>query len=501
MIIWGRSLLVVALMLAGSIHGAALAQHEGHGAGDAPAAVTSGSPYQRGLYLLHNFEYGTAAAAFRAAQQAEPANVMAYWGEAMTYNHPLWAYQDTAAGRAVLARLAPDAAARRAKARSPKEAMWLDAVEALYGAGSKVERDVAYHAAMRTLHLADPADIDARAFYALATLGLAHEGRDTALYMQSAALLEEAFPRHSDHPGLLHYLIHSYDDPAHAPLGERAAARYAKVAPDAGHAQHMISHIYLALGRWPEVERANTIADQVVDAQLAAQGKPATSCGHYNEWLVYALDQQGKDSRAIVDACQKQALAALAKGEDRTVLGEVRSPFNNWAMLAVRHGADTGCWPDWSAIPAGDSAAYGRFNLAYGKLIAARRDPVRASAALAEIKALRSRIVGAMAAERPDDHESGAWLDRAVAQGEAIVALAAGQRDRGLDLLKAAAEAEAALPEAFGPPILAKPGYELLGDEYLSAGRKGEAAAAYRRALAAAPGRRLSAEGLAKASR
>ncbi|QIK95711.1 hypothetical protein G7076_03820 [Sphingomonas sp. HDW15A] len=106
-----------------------------------------------------------------------------------------------------------------------------------------------------------------------------------------------------------------------------------------------------------------------------------------------------------------------------------------------------------------------------------------------------------MNTERPDDHESAAWLDRAIAQGEAVVALARGERERGLDLLRAAAEAEQSLPPPFGPPVLAKPGFELLADEYLAAGRKAEAAQAYRRALDAAPGRRRSVEGLALATR
>ena len=119
---------IAALALAAALHLPAFGQHEGHGAETAPVAAPKGDPFKRGLYLLHNFEYGTAAAAFRAAQQADPGNAMAYWGEAMTYNHPLWAYQDTNAGRAVLTRLGPDPAARRAKARSPREAMWLDAV-------------------------------------------------------------------------------------------------------------------------------------------------------------------------------------------------------------------------------------------------------------------------------------------------------------------------------------------------------------------------------------
>jgi predicted negative regulator of RcsB-dependent stress response len=105
-----------------------------------------------------------------------------------------------------------------------------------------------------------------------------------------------------------------------------------------------------------------------------------------------------------------------------------------------------------------------------------------------------------MPVERPDDHESAAWLDRAVAQGEAVVALAKGDRESGLALLSACADAEAKLPPPFGPPVLAKPSAELLGDELLAVGRKPEAAAAYERALAAAPGRRRSLEGLKEAT-
>ncbi|HEX6218298.1 MAG TPA: hypothetical protein VFZ35_03380 [Sphingomicrobium sp.] len=494
----GRLSLAMALAAVG-IPSFASAQHAGHHESQVVASPLPSDPYAYGLFQLHNFEYDSAATAFRAAQQADPANVMAYWGEAMTYNHPLWAYQDKEAGRAVLSRLGPDAAARQAKARNPREAMWLDAVEALYGEGSKVDRDRAYHARMTRLFDSDPADIEARSFYALATLGLAHGGRNTALYMRSAALLEEAFPSHPAHPGLLHYMIHSYDDPAHAPLGERAAARYAAVAPKAGHAQHMISHIYLALGRWSEVERANLIADSVVDEQRKAGGRPPAECGHYNEWLIYALDQQGKDSADRVEACRVQAIDMMPQSP-ANVLGGGRDLFNNWAGLAVRHGVETGRWPSESDVPRGAGNAIGRMDLAYGRLLAARRDPAAARAALAEMKALRTTILAAMPTERPDDHESAPWLDRAVAQGEAVLALAEGRRDEGLALLRRAAEAETALPVAFGPPILAKPGWEMLGDEYLALGRKADAADAYRRALTAAPGRRLSLAGLAKAT-
>ncbi len=490
---------LIGILLAASVLGAApvMAQHQHDSASPPPVVGSShASAYARGLYWLHNFEYGPAAAAFREAQAADPGSVMAYWGEAMAYNHPLWAFQDPAKARTVLAKLGPNREARLAKARNSREAAWLDAVETLYGEGDKVERDRLYHQKMMSVFVSDPTDVDARSFAALATLGLASEGRDVATYMKAAAMLEEAFEQHPEHPGLLHYMIHSYDDPTHAPLGLRAARRYATVAPDAGHAQHMVSHIYLALGDWEAVERTNVQAMKVVNAQRVAAGRQPSSCGHYIEWLAYALDQQGKDNRALVQACRGEALAEISAGDDKSILGEIRSQFNNWAVIAVRTGVDTGRWPGADAAPVGDQFLLGRFELNYGALLAARNDAGAAERVLAALRRDRAIIAEAMPSERPDDHESSSWLDRAMAQGEAIVALARGDRERGLALLLACADAEANLPPPFGPPVLAKPSAELLGDELLALGRKPEAAVAYTRALAAAPGRRRSLEGL-----
>ena len=454
------------------------------------------SAYARGLYLLHNFEYSRAAVAFREAQSADPGDVMAYWGEAMTYNHPLWAEQDTDAARAVLARLAPTAQARRAKARTELQTLWLDAVDGLYGEGSKVERDAVYHDRMERLFSAHPNDVDVRTFFALATLGLAHGGRDTALYMKGAALLEEGFAQHPMHPGLLHYLIHAYDDPAHAPLGVRAARRYASVAPDAGHAQHMISHIFLALGDWPEVERANVQADKVVDGQRAAEGKSATSCGHYNEWLAYALMQQGKDTSTIVDGCRAQAVKESDAPGDG-LIGGWRSAASSWSDMALRQGTETGRWPAPVNWPEG-RYLLAKFNLAYADVL--RSQPTAAVAAVSAMKSLRDGIVKAIPAEMPDEESLPRWLDRAVAQGEALVMFAS-DRDKGLAMLREAAAIEATLPVEFGPPALAKPSAELLADQLLALGRKAAAAAAYRQVLAAAPGRRLAVAGLAAATR
>src|SRR4029078_3093315 len=118
-------------------------------------------------------------------------------------------------------------------------------------------------------------------FYALALLGTAHHGRDFATYMRAAAVLEEVFPAHPRHPGVRPYLIHCYDDSVHAPLGMRAARLYGAVAPDAGHALHMTSQIFVALGMWDDVIDVTKRAIAVVNQQRAERSKSPQNCGHY----------------------------------------------------------------------------------------------------------------------------------------------------------------------------------------------------------------------------
>src|SRR5579863_6837327 len=128
----------------------------------APAAQ---SAFLHGLAQLHNFEYEDAAKFFQLAEQADPNFAMAYWGEAMTFNHPVWMQQDLAAARAALQKLASSADARGLKARTDREKGYLDAVEILYGEGTKEDRDFRYETAMRKLHESYPDDVDAAAFY------------------------------------------------------------------------------------------------------------------------------------------------------------------------------------------------------------------------------------------------------------------------------------------------------------------------------------------------
>jgi tetratricopeptide (TPR) repeat protein len=457
------------------------------------------APFLRGLALLHDFEYPRAAAAFREAEAADPGFAMAWWGEAMTYNHPVWMEQDQEAGEAVLAHLGATRAERLARAKTPRERAYLEAVDILYGPGGKEERDRLYSDRMAALFAAYPDDVDARAFYALSLLGLAHNGRDHVLYMRSAALLEEVFPRYPNHPGIIHYLIHSYDDPVHAPLGLRAARLYGAIAPDAGHALHMTSHIYLALGMWPEAEQANVRAMAVVNGQRAAQGKTAVHCGHYPEWLFYARLEEEKDAAADLAACRGEAMAELQATAATEALAPSRSAIPSWADMAIRRGIETGAWPaDPPPLPEGHYLET-RFTLAYAHLLAAGSDPARVREARAKLQALQGPIAAALPRERAADVGSARRMHVVLLQAGGLEKLADGKAAAGIAALRAAAEAEAAIPAGFGPPLVEKPSEELLGDALLRLGRYDEAATAYQASLAAAPNRRLSVRGLALA--
>lgn len=456
------------------------------------------APFLRGVKLLHNFEYDEAIDSFQAAEKADPGFALAYWGEAMAHNYTLWAEQHTDKARAVLAKLGATPEARAAKAKTARERQWLDAVETLYGAGTKFERDVAYADKMDALAKAYPDDVEAQTFDALATLGRSHGTRDTANYMTAAAMLERLFPTHQHHPGVVHYMIHSYDDPAHAKLGLKAALLYDKIAPESPHALHMTSHIFLALGMWPETVAANERAIARANAAMAASHM-SMDCGHGPIWLVYAKLQEGQDPSQDIERCRPHALDPAALAKDRTVIGGEEDDVGSLADMLVRQGVETGKWAQPVTLEPGHHE-YARFTIAYGQLLAARHGPEAARKALTDMRASRGRIAAALPKELPDEDQLLPWVDRAVAQGDAVEELAANDRDAGLRKLRAAAEAEEALPVVFGPPAIQKLSWEMLGDELLASGDKRGAAEAYEHALKMAPGRRLSVAGLKSAT-
>jgi hypothetical protein len=469
-------------------------------------SASAQADFLEGLALLHDFEYDSAAAAFRRAESTDRDFVMAYWGDAMTFNHPVWMEQDLAAARHALSKLAPSAAMRRAKAATDREKAYLDAVEILYGEGSKQDRDIRYEDAMAKLHADYPDDVDAAAFYALSILGSAHAGRDVATYMRSAAVLEEAWIDHREHPGLVHYLIHSYDDPAHAPLGLRAARLYAKIAPDAGHAQHMTSHIFLALGMWRATVDANVAAMAAVNRAHLAAGEKPYACGHSPSWLEYAYLQLGdvESARSVLAACRIAMQAGLAMEHHAHSMDPDDSLTGSYANMRLRYLLETG---DWSGAVAGwtlpaNAGPGAQLDFAFARALGeiAQRHLAAARNDLVELETVCRSVIGLETQRADPDPTDRVRPEILLGEAQALLAEQENHLAAAEKLLRQAAALEATLPVAFGPPTIEQPTHELLGAFLLRHGQRPLARAEFSKELAAAPGRRLAEKGLQAAS-
>lgn len=255
--------------------------------------------FEEGLLLLHSFEFEDAAEKFVEAQQVDSNFVMAYWGEAMSKNKPLWNVQQTNQGRAALNKLAPTPEGRAAKATTPLEKDLLRGAEILFGEGKKLEKDDWYKDHMATLYKKYPDNHEVAAFYALSLLGSVEEGRDYEVYGKGAIIAKGILEENPNHPGALHYLIHSYDDPDHATMALDAANSYSRVASGAGHALHMPSHIYIAMGMWKEVIESNIASWEASVARMKKKGQDHNDSGyHALKWLMYGYLQQGDYEKA-----------------------------------------------------------------------------------------------------------------------------------------------------------------------------------------------------------
>jgi tetratricopeptide (TPR) repeat protein len=464
---------VLATLLLWVVHaGEASAQDQSLGRIEFPtsgAAVAQG-PFVRGVLLLHSFEYERAAEAFREAQRRDPGLALAYWGEAMTYNHPIWNEQDRDAARAALARLAPTADGRRARAPTARERGYLEAVEILYGDGPKELRDTLYGEAMERLAHQFPEDDEAKAFHALALLGLSRGERHVATYMRAAALALEVFARNPLHPGAAHYIIHSFDDPVHAPLGLPAARAYSRIAPDAPHAQHMTTHIFVALGMWDEVVSQNTIA---------AGARPWRP-GHYTAWLGYGYLQQGRQREAL--AHLEEVYRNLPERASRGQRGYLASMRADYVMNTRQWNSPVLAW----RLDLSDTWGGARAQDAFARAVAALERGARPEA---------ERALTDMAAR---GNETATRI--MAAELRALIALQARDADQAVTILREAAAAEDSMPSEFGPPVVVKPPRELLGEILLDLDRPAEAQAEFERALRLAPKRALALLGLGRAA-
>jgi tetratricopeptide (TPR) repeat protein len=453
------------------------------GGGEAAAA------FAEGLAALHSFEYEDANAAFLRAQRLDPRLALAYWGEAMSYHQTLWGHEDVAAGRRALARL--PATARGA---DPRARRLIDAARILFGDGEAATRRQRYAEAMAAAQAAAEGDPDVASLYALALLGTTtrsligtgdHEGHSgelagSAVQTRVGAILSRVLESHPRHPGALHYLLHAYDDPAHARLGLDAALAYASVAPESSHARHMPAHIFLQLGRWTDAEASDRAAFAASEAWVQRRGfPPAARSYHSLAWRQYELLQLGRyrDAALLIDEIGPVVDAT----GDRTLVSDLAS-MRARQILETRR---------WEALA--NERNFGNVNelCAIGFSAARSGNPELAELARA---GLASR---ASAPEEGDLRPAIAIMERQVA---ALMAVASGRGAEAVDVLTAATRAELALPAPLGLPIPVIPAPELLGEVLLELDRPAEARQAFAQALARNPNRTRSVLGSARAA-
>ena len=439
-------------------------------------SATAQESFLRGVLYLHSFEYDSAREAFRAAQESDPQFTMAYWGEAMTRNHPVWNRRYRAQALAALTKLGATAEARLATAPTERERMYLLAVETLFADGPKAERDTAYMYAMQDISLLYPEDLEARAFYALSLLGLNQGVRDYSSYMKAAAVAQDVFRANPQHPGGAHYTIHAFDDAPHAPLGLRAAWAYSDIAPAAPHALHMTSHIFLALGMWDQVVERNETA-----VELTHRGP-----GHYTAWLEYGLIQQGRYRDAVDRLVAAWAnLPDDARPGQRSYLAGMRA---HYVFGSERWDDQVLGWEIELADAGRSTRATDAFTLGYAALMMGRRET--AGHFLGQLYAI---------AEEPaqDETPNAAAIPRIMQlELEAMLTYDAGQVDQALLAARKATRLEDGLPLEFGPPDIVKPSHELMGELLLELNRPTEAGREFQAALLLAPKRSRSLLGL-----
>jgi len=511
-----RSIHLYLLMFAVFYHGCSSKNQESTdtGLGIIDFEVSSNSPqavdhFERGVLWLHSFMYEEAAQSFRLAQESDPDFALAYWGEVMTYNHPLWLEQNYEKAAAALKNLAPTSEARIEKAQTTFEKDIFKAAEILYGEGDKVSRDDAYAEYMAELNQKYPDNHEVAAFHALALLGSVEEGRDYIIYGKAAAIAQRILDENPKHPGALHYLIHSYDDPNHASLAVEAADNYSKVAPDAGHALHMPSHIYIALGRWDDV-----IASNIRSFEASLKKIEEDSASRWNlhayHWLMYGHLQQGELDEA--DRIMKN------------LTGYIKSDQSDYARayfidMLGNYSAETGQWNhEYNLIQVSDSDlnVISRVGQAFisgmGAVENKKFDQAEniISEMETEMQNAQNKLVskgitvcsGVSTASRAP---SRADLDQAKVLTlilKAKLAVAEDKNDEHVEaMLKEAVALEISIPFLFGPPQVYLPSYEAYGEWLIKKGRYEESIFQFKKSLEKGPGRSRALGGIDKAEK
>jgi hypothetical protein len=454
------------------------------------------APFNRGIALLHSFEFGRAIAAFDEAIQSDPSCGIALWGIALSRWSNPFAPGIRSGAQITQGRDAVDRA-RAAGAKTERERAFIDAVALLYtnaGSANQQTRVVAYRDAMAALSARDPQDIEASIFYALA-LTAAEEPTDKtyASRLKAGALLERLFLQQPQHPGLAHYIIHSYDVPALADKALEAAKRYATIAPSAPHALHMPSHTFTRVGYWQASIDAN-----IASAEVARRDRSTAEELHAYDYQMYAYLQTAQDraAKTLLDGLP----AVAARFDPDAIGGAAPGSAGVFALAAIpaRYALERQAWteavalePHASKFPYAEAMTYFARGIgaAHMKNLAVARDAIFH---LDEIRGQLARSGEAYWSEQVEIQRRGA---------SAWTALAEGRADAALDEMRTAVAREDATEKSAVTPGPLAPARELLGDLLMELKRPADALVEYETTLKKESNRFRALLGAARAAR
>lgn len=459
--------------------------------------------FTKGLKLLHNFEFEDAATAFQEAQKLDSTFAMAYWGEAMTHNHPLWAQQDKEKALEALNRLAPTVAERQEKAKTQLEKDFLQSLEILYGEGTKNERDSAYSQFLGKMYATYPGNEEVASFYALSILGAVQVGRDDAAFEKSAAIVKGIIQENPNHPGALHYLIHSYDDPHHADMALEAAHSYSKVAADAAHALHMPSHIFLAVGMWDEVIERN-IASWKASQQRMQDKKLTLDAQSYHAlaWLMYGYLQtenfkEASRIMAEMKGYMDESPAKPARGYFVSMKGGYLIHTGDWNSDIANYEIKT---DDLGIVSKAQYAftegmkAYSKKDAAALKAIIAGMDDERKKAANLVTTRGLAMCSGPSNVSAPNQLDID-WANVMAMELRSLESQLEGKNAEAEKWLRTATQLEGSLDYDSGPPSILKSSFEMYGEWLLQNNKPKEALDQFNTALERGPKRLLASKG------
>jgi len=455
--------------------------------------VTSCKPsvapqFDRAVALLHSFEFGASIRGFNEVLASDSTCVMAHWGIALSrWTNPM------AAGNRSVAQLqqgrqAVDAAMRLRAHASERERGYINAVSKLYDDFEHKDqrtRVVAYEQAMGELAMQQPADTEAKIFYAISLTAAASPTDKTyANQLKAGSILEPLWAKQPNHPGLAHYIIHTYDYPALADKARAAAQRYASIAPSAAHALHMPSHTFTRVGMWQESVDANKRSMEVA---LSTNSIGETL--HASDYAMYAYLQMGKESeaKAILDGLP----ALIARFDPNAITGAAPASAAVFAQAAIpaRWALERGAWAEAAALePKASAYPHTEAMTYFARALGASHtgDLAKAKSSIDSLAAIQQRL-----AAKGEPY----WAEQVAIQhlaAQAWLDLAEHKESDALTHMREAATREDATEKSAVTPGPLAPARELLGDMLMALNRPSEAIVEYRATLQKEPNRRHS---------